>query len=82
MRTPILMFGAALIATIGFFAVCSISHADNAPPPPPKCNNDACQQFQQVLQQLGPQNRSATKPDAGRKGVPAGTTSRGAAARK
>ena len=82
MRNPILMFRTALIATIGFFAVCSISHADKAPPPPPKCNNDACQQYQQILEQLGSQNRSAAKPDAGRKGVPAGTTSHGAAGRK
>jgi hypothetical protein len=40
MRDPILMFRTALIATIGFFAVCSISHAD----PDEKPCSDACKQ--------------------------------------
>ena len=77
MRDPILMFRTALIATIGFFAVCSVSHAD-----PDDACSDACKQFRQILQQLPGQARSAPKPGAGPKGVPAGTTSRRAAGRK
>jgi hypothetical protein len=80
MRNPILMFRTALIATIGFFAVCSISHAD--PQGGSQCNSDQCKRMQQIMQEIGPQGRSAPKQDAGPKGVPAGTTSRGAAGRK
>ena len=78
MRNPILMFPTALIAAIGFFAVCSISHADDDPP----CS-DACKQFKQVIQSLPSQAQSNPKPGTGpKKVIPAGSTSHGAAARK
>ena len=78
MRDPILMLRTALIATIGFFAVCSISHAD----PDEKPCSDACKQFKQILKDLPGDARSAPKPGAEPKRVPAGTTSRGAADQK